>query len=77
MQVGAGVLPGEQPAGIGEGACRAEGLGDRQRGDQGVERRDEQQWLGAEGEVGVAVADLDVAGEDEADGFELEGRLAA
>lgn len=62
MQVGAGVLAGEQPLLVGEGARGPEGLGDGKGDDERVEGWDEQQGLGAEGEVGVAVAGLDVAG---------------
>jgi hypothetical protein len=72
VQVGAGVLAGEQPPGIGQGARGAERFGDRQRGDERVQGRDEQQRLGAESKVGVAVAGLDVAG---GQGGDLRGGL--
>jgi hypothetical protein len=72
VQVGAGVLAGEQPPRIGQGARGAERFGDRQRGDERVQGRDEQQWPGAEGEVGVAVAGLDVVG---GQGANLRGGL--
>jgi len=56
----AGVLAGEQPAGVGQGPGGAEGLGDRERGHERVQRGDEEQRLGAESEVGAVLGCVDV-----------------
>src|SRR5690625_2293098 len=80
LEVGAGVLAGEQPPAVGQGACGAEGLGDGQCGYQRVQGRNEQQGVATQGQIGVAGVGADVRcgeGDDLGDGLGVEQDKAA
>ena len=75
LEVGAGVLAGEQPPVVGQGACGAERLGGGQRGDQRVQGRNEQQGFAAQRQIGIASDGPDVRsgeGDDLGNGLGVE-----